>query len=69
MNPIDIAVLVILALFALAGLYRGFLTALFNLGAYLVAIIGSRSFSAPCVAAKSCNVRQKRVFRRFNQNF
>lgn len=33
MNPIDIAVLVILALFALAGLYRGFLTALFNLGA------------------------------------
>lgn len=39
MNPIDIAVLVILALFALAGLYRGFLTALFNLGAYLVSIL------------------------------
>lgn len=39
MNPIDIAVLAVLALFALSGLYRGFLTTLFNLGAYLVAVL------------------------------
>ena len=39
MNPIDIAVLIIMALFALAGLYRGFLTTLFNLGAYVVSVL------------------------------
>lgn len=39
MNLIDLAVVAALALFALAGLYRGFLTTLLNLGAYLVSTL------------------------------
>ena len=39
MNLIDLAVIGILALFALAGYYRGFLTTLFNLGAYIVSAV------------------------------
>lgn len=39
MNIIDLAVVGVLALFALAGYYRGFLTTLFNLGAYLLSVL------------------------------
>ncbi len=39
MNIIDLAVLAVLALFALAGYYRGFLTTLLNLGAYLLSAL------------------------------
>lgn len=39
MNLIDLAVLAVLALFALAGYYRGFLTTLLNLGAYVVSVL------------------------------
>lgn len=38
MNIIDLAVLAVLALFALAGYYRGFLATLLNLGAYVVSV-------------------------------
>lgn len=39
MNLIDLAVLALLALFALAGYYRGFLTTLLNLGAYVASVL------------------------------
>ncbi|MEA5060084.1 hypothetical protein SDC9_149744 [bioreactor metagenome] len=39
MNILDLAVLAVLALFALAGFYRGFLTTLLNLGAFVVSSV------------------------------
>ena len=39
MNIIDICAIAILALFALSGLYRGFLTTLINIGAYIVSVL------------------------------